>query len=222
MKKKGLKTASLSYEHDLTAQGYRIIAGIDEAGRGAWAGPVVAGAVCLPLDRDDLPVLLEGVRDSKQLSPRARAGLVERIQNTALTWGIGAANHDEIDQLGIVPATCLAMQRALDAAVERAPHLQPDFLLLDSIRWLNLNRPHLALVKGDQLSLSIAAASVLAKVYRDNLMVELDSAYPEYGFAVHKGYGTSQHQAALKTHGASPIHRMSYAPLRLPADKPLW
>jgi ribonuclease HII len=222
MKKKALKTASLSHEHRLTAQGYHIIAGIDEAGRGAWAGPVVAGAVCLPLERDDLSILLEGVRDSKQLSPRARVGLIDRIHNTALTWGIGAANHNEIDQLGIVPATCLAMQRALDDAVERAPNIQPDFLLLDSIRWLNLKRPHLALLRGDQLSLSIAAASVLAKVFRDTHMVELDAIYPEYGFAVHKGYGTSQHQAALKVHGASPIHRMSYAPLRQPADKHLW
>jgi ribonuclease HII len=222
MKKKRLKTASLNYEHDLNAQGYRLIAGIDEVGRGAWAGPVVAGAVCLPLERDDLPVLLEGVRDSKQLSARARAGLVEHIQNAALTWGIGLSTHGEIDRLGIVPATCLAMQRALESASQRAPHLQPDFLLLDSIRWQNLNQPHLALVKGDQLSLSIAAASVLAKVYRDNLMVELDTAYPAYGFAVHKGYGTSKHQAALKAHGVSPIHRMSFAPMRIPADTPLW
>jgi ribonuclease HII len=222
MKKRALKTASLSHELRLIAQGYRIIAGIDEAGRGAWAGPVVAGAVCLPLERTDLPIVLEGVRDSKQLSPRARARLFERIQNTALTWGIGQANHDEIDQLGIVPATCLAMQRAQDDAVRRAPHIQPEFLLLDLIRWRDLKQPHLALVKGDQLSLSIAAASVLAKVHRDNLMVELDTVYPNYGFAVHKGYGTSRHQVALKAHGASPIHRMTYAPLRLPADKPLW
>lgn len=222
MKKKGLKTASLSYEHRLIAQGYRVIAGIDEAGRGAWAGPVVAGAVCLPLESADLPVLLEGVRDSKLLSPRARTALTERIQKTALTWGIGLADHSEIDQIGIVPATCLAMQRALDAATQRAPDIQPDFLLLDLIRWQHLEHPHLALVKGDQLSLSIAAASVLAKVYRDNLMVDFDSEFPDYGFAVHKGYGTAKHQAALKTHGVSPIHRMSYAPMRVPADTPLW
>ena len=222
MKKKRLKTASLNYELNLTAQGYRIIAGIDEVGRGAWAGPVVAGAVCLPLERTDLSIVLEGVRDSKQLSPRARAALIERIQHTAIAWGIGLSNHGEIDQLGIVPATCLAMQRALEDTEQRAPHVQPEFLLLDSIRWRDLKQPHLALVKGDQLCLSIAAASVLAKVYRDNLMVELDSAYPDYGFAIHKGYGTPKHQAALKAHGTSPIHRMSYAPMRVPADTPLW
>jgi ribonuclease HII len=196
--------------------------GIDEAGRGAWAGPVVAGAVCLPLERDDLRQILEGVRDSKQLTPRARSGLVQRIQDTALTWGIGLAQHNEIDDLGIVRATCLAMQRALDDAQHRAPHIRPDFLLLDSIRWLNLKQKHLALVKGDQLSLSIAAASVLAKVHRDKLMIELDTHYPNYGFSLHKGYGTAHHQAALKANGPSPVHRMTYAPLRLPADNPLW
>lgn len=222
MKKKGLKTASLSHELRLIAQGYRIIAGIDEVGRGAWAGPVVAGAVCLPLERTDLPVVLEGVRDSKQLTPRARFGLIERIKDTALAWGIGLSDHSEIDHLGIVPATCLAMQRALDDAYHRAPHIQPDFLLLDLIRWHNLKQQHLALVKGDQLSLSIAAASVLAKVYRDNLMVELDTIYPEYGFALHKGYGTQRHQAALKANRPSPIHRMTYAPLRVSMDRPLW
>jgi ribonuclease HII len=214
MTKRTLKTAGLSYEHDLRARGYRVIAGVDEAGRGAWAGPVVAGAVCLPLEREDLLTALEGVRDSKQLSPHARAGLVERIQNTAISWGIGQAAHGEIDRLGIVPATCLAMQRALDDARTRTPDIQPDFLLLDSIRWLTLRQKHLALVKGDQLSLSIAAASVLAKVYRDHLMTELEAQYPGYGFAAHKGYGTALHQAALKTLGASPIHRMSFSPLR--------
>lgn len=214
MTKRTLKTAGLSYERELLSRGHRVIAGVDEAGRGAWAGPVVAGAVCLPLERDDLLTALEGVRDSKQLSSHARAGLVERIQNTAISWGIGRAEHDEIDRLGIVPATCLAMQRALDDAHARTPDVQPDFLLLDSIRWLTLRQKHLALVKGDQLSLSIAAASVLAKVYRDHLMTELDARYPGYGFAAHKGYGTAQHQAALKTLGASPVHRMTYAPLR--------
>lgn len=214
MKKKALKTASLSYEHNLHMQGYRIIAGIDEAGRGSWAGPVVAGAVCLPLERDDLLTALEGVRDSKQLTPRARTGLVHKIQETALAWGIGRAEHNEIDEIGIVPATCLAMQRALEEVQRQFPAIQPDFLLLDSIRWTNLQQKHLALVKGDQLSLSIAAASVLAKVDRDNLMTELDSQHPGYDFAIHKGYGTARHQAALQAHGPSPIHRMSYAPLR--------
>jgi ribonuclease HII len=214
MKDKTLKTASLSYEHSLRAQGYQIIAGIDEAGRGAWAGPVVAGAVCLPLERADLPTALAGVRDSKQLSPRARARLVQGIRETALAWGIGAAEHSEIDALGIVPATCLAMQRALEDAVRRFPAIRPDFLLLDTIRWTSLRQKHLALVKGDQLSLSIAAASVLAKVYRDTLMVEMDAQYPGYDFAAHKGYGTARHQAALRAQGPSAVHRMSFSPMR--------
>jgi ribonuclease HII len=214
MKDRATKTASLDYEHSLRAQGYQIIAGIDEAGRGAWAGPVVAGAVCLPLEREDLQTVLMGVRDSKQLSARARVGLVEGIQNTALAWGIGAAEHSEIDELGIVPATCLAMRRAIDDAVRRFPAIQPDFLLLDAIRWTNLRQKHLALIKGDQLSLSIAAASVLAKVHRDRLMVEMDTDYPGYGFAIHKGYGTARHQAALRALGSSAVHRMSFSPMR--------
>ena len=184
------KTAALSHEYELLAQGYRLIAGIDEAGRGAWAGPVVAGAVCLPLDRDDLAQALDGVYDSKQLSARAREGLVSRIEATATAWGIGRAEAAEIDALGIVPATCLAMQRALDAVCQV---LTPDFLLLDSIRWKNLTMPHRALIRGDNLSLSIAAASVLAKVQRDRWMVEYDVLYPQYGFAVHKGYGVPKH-----------------------------
>ena len=214
MKDRATKTAGLHYEHDLRALGYQIIAGIDEAGRGAWAGPVVAGAVCLPLERDDLLKVLMGVRDSKQLTPRARAGLVESIQSTALAWGIGAAAHTEIDELGIVPATCLAMQRALEDVTQHFPAIQPDFLLLDAIRWTSLRQKHLALVRGDQLSLSIAAASVLAKVYRDTLMVEMDAHYPGYGFAIHKGYGTALHQTALRALGTCPIHRLTFSPMR--------
>lgn len=206
------KTASLSHEYELLAQGYHLIVGIDEAGRGAWAGPVVAGAVCLPLDRDDLAQALDGVYDSKQLSARAREALVSRIQTTALAWGVGRAEPTEIDSLGIVPATCLAMQRALDAVCQV---LTPDFLLLDSIRWTNLTMPHRALVRGDSLSLSIAAASVLAKVQRDRWMVEYDSLYPQYGFAVHKGYGVAKHAGALREFGACAIHRMSFAPMRV-------
>lgn len=214
MRNPALKTASLDHETSLRAQGYQIIAGVDEAGRGAWAGPVSAGAVCLPLDRDDLSRILEGVRDSKLLSPRARAALFERIQHTALAWGVGYAQHSEIDALGIVPATCLAMQRAVEHAAQQFPQIEPDFLLLDAIRWTSLNRPHLALIRGDQLSLSIAAASVIAKVSRDRLMTTMDERYPGYDFALHKGYGTAHHQAALSEHGPSPIHRMSFAPLR--------
>jgi ribonuclease HII len=213
------QTASLNIERSLWAQGYACIAGLDEAGRGAWAGPVVAGVVCLPAGRDDLSTALEGVRDSKQLTARARERLIERIWNAAAGWGIGEAGSDEIDTIGIVPATCLAMERALDVLLTHFPDVQPDYLLLDSIKWRGrkpIALPHQALVKGDSLSLSIAAASVLAKVYRDTLMVAFDRQYPGYEFAVHKGYGVAQHHALLREHGASPIHRMSFAPLRQP------
>lgn len=211
------KTASLQLERDLLAQGYRCIVGIDEAGRGAWAGPVVAGAVILPVDRDDLSQTLEGVYDSKQLTARARDTLVERIQSTALAWGVGRAEADEIDALGIVPATCLAMSRAFDGAVAQSPALDPDFLLIDMIRWRGLSRrrlPYRTVVRGDSLSLSIAAASVLAKVSRDRWMCDYDAQYPQYGFAIHKGYGVPQHQAALRDYGASPLHRLSWRPFQ--------
>jgi ribonuclease HII len=215
MKKK--QTASLKFERDLIARGYRCIAGIDEAGRGAWAGPVVAGAVCLPLERDDLAQVLEGVYDSKQISAQVREELIDQIKATALGWGVGRAEAGEIDEYGIVSATCLAMRRAVDALIASAPQLNPDYLLLDQINWRGFpNRAinYQTVIRGDSLSLSIAAASVLAKVTRDAWMVEYDAAYPNYGFAEHKGYGVRQHQAALREYGASPLHRMSFEPLR--------
>jgi ribonuclease HII len=211
MKKK--PTASLSFERALIEQGYRCIAGIDEAGRGAWAGPVSAGAVVLPLDRPDLLQTLEGVTDSKQLSAHARETFIDTIKSTALAWGVGRAEAAEIDALGIVPATCLAMRRAIEAL---QLDLDLDYLLLDSIKWRGFPNKHIdyqAIIRGDSLSLSIAAASVLAKVARDAWMVEYDAQYPGYGFAIHKGYGVPQHQAALREHGASPLHRMTYKPL---------
>ncbi len=223
MKKKqpAKPTASLKFERDLIARGYRCIVGIDEAGRGAWAGPVSAGAVVLPLDRDDLPQLLEGVYDSKQLTPHERESLIEAIQSTALAWGVGRAEAGEIDALGIVPATCLAMIRAVEQVMAR---IEPDFLLLDQIKWRGLpNRriDYQTVIRGDSLSLSIAAASVLAKVARDGWMVEYDAQYPGYGFAEHKGYGVPKHQAALRELGTSPLHRLSWRPFtqfRLPFE----
>ena len=216
------KTASLEFERDLWSRGYRCIAGLDEAGRGAWAGPVSAAAVCLPLERGDLAQALEGVYDSKQITAKARNELIDRIKGTACAWGVGRAEADEIDALGIVPASCLAMRRALEHLVAQFPHYDPDYLLLDSINWQGLPQrkvDYRAVIRGDSLSLSIAAASVLAKVSRDAWMTEYDRAYPHYGFAEHKGYGVAKHQAALREHGASPLHRMSFAPLsqlRLP------
>ncbi len=210
------KTASLAFEYDLLARGYRWIVGIDEAGRGAWAGPVAAGAVCLPLERDDLMQTLEGVRDSKLLTAHARERLIDAIKTTACGWGVGRAEAGEIDSSGIVPATRLAMQRAVANMIADFPQVDPEFLLIDSIKWRGLpdrDVPYQAIVKGDQLSLSIAAASVLAKVTRDPWMVAYDAEYPQYGFAAHKGYGVPQHRVALRDHGASPLHRMSYRPL---------
>lgn len=209
-------TASLKFERDLAAEGKRLIVGIDEAGRGAWAGPVFAGAVCLPIEDADLSARLEGVRDSKQMTPRNRARLIAVIQHYALAWGVGSASAAEIDSLGIVPATCLAMRRALHMAANTGS-ITPDFLLLDSIRCADLatwGAPYRAMIGGDRLSLSIAAASVLAKVSRDEMMRGMHLIHPDYGFAEHKGYGTARHAAALRQFGACAIHRMSFAPMR--------
>lgn len=207
------KTASLSLEQGLWAHGWRAVFGVDEAGRGAWAGPVTAAAVCLDPDAPNLS-RLEGVNDSKQLSARARAELIGRIQASALAWGIGMATHAEIDSYGIVPATCLAMRRALDAAASAFTAVHADYLLLDSIRWPERTLPYEAIVRGDQRSLSIAAASILAKVWRDDYMTQLDLTYPGYQFARHKGYGTATHRAALEALHPSPVHRLSFAPMR--------
>lgn len=212
------QTASLKHEHDYHAHGYIYIFGLDEAGRGPWAGPVAAGAVCLPLNRPDLSKTLAGVRDSKQMTPRQRAALVERIQSTALTWGVGSASHTEIDELGIVPAVKLAMRRALATALAKVS-FAPGCLFLDALLWPEMAHiPQVSLIGGDARSLSIAAASVLAKVWRDEYMVDVDRELPQYGFAVHKGYGTARHQAALETYGPSPIHRMTFAPVRKIAE----
>lgn len=214
------QTASLKHEREYRALGYRYIFGMDEAGRGPWAGPVAAGAVCLPLDRRDLSKALAGVHDSKQLSPRQRAALVDRIKTTALAWGVGSASSEEIDRLGIVPAVKLAMKHALDAALEGA-EFAPACLFLDAMLWPEMaHLPQVSLIGGDARALSIAAASVLAKVWRDEHMVELDKTYPQYGFAVHKGYGTARHQAALEAYGPSPVHRLTFAPVRKLVERP--
>jgi ribonuclease HII len=215
-KKRASKTASLMYEHQFQQSGCHKIMGFDEAGRGTWAGPVAAAAVCLPIERKDLSKMLTGVRDSKQMTPRQRTQLAEKIKTVAQAWGVGSASSIEIDQLGIVKATKLAMQRAYEAS-----NFQPDCLLLDSLAWPEMTIPQICLIKGDTLSLSIAAASVLAKVWRDENMQTFDRQYPQYDFGIHKGYGTAKHQAALKTYGPTPIHRMSFAPLRNLAQPPL-
>jgi ribonuclease HII len=208
---KAVITASLEYEHQLHVQGYKLIAGLDEAGRGAWAGPVAAAAVILPLDREDLAEVLAGVNDSKKLTPDQREELVPVIKEVAVDWAVGRATNQEIDEKGIIAATKLAMARALRKMGET-----PDYLLIDALELgedvMALDRQQ-KIIKGDLRSLSIAAASILAKVNRDRHMVALDEQYPEYGFAGHKGYGTKQHRKNLNSHGPCRAHRYTFKPI---------
>ena len=198
---------NLDYEKRLWEAGYRVIAGLDEAGRGAWAGPVYAAAVALPND-DRVCELLSGVRDSKQMTARQRDRYDGCIQSVSISWAVGTASEAEIDALGIVEATCQAMQRAIDELV-----YPPNHLLIDYISLHDCACPQLSLPKGDCQSLSIAAASVLAKTSRDAFMAAQDAAYPGYGFARHKGYGTAQHRDALQHLGPTPFHRQTFRPV---------
>lgn len=200
-----ISTPDLLYEQELWTV-YRHVAGLDEAGRGALAGPVCVGAVILPDDDPLLTQTLSGTRDSKQLTPRKRHQLKPLIKEIARTWGIGFSSADEIDALGIVPATRLAASRALEML-----SIFPHFLLTDfRLELPELDLSQTAIVKGDQRSLSIAAASILAKTARDEMMIELNSHYPEYGFLYHKGYGTFHHRSKIAVLGYSPIHRKSF------------
>ncbi len=180
------------------------VCGVDEAGRGPWAGPVSAGAVIL--DPANVPA---GLNDSKKLTAKARERLEIEIKATALAWGVGLASAQEIDEINILQATGLAMRRAMAAL-----KIPPAFALVDGNYRFDLPCPLQPIVKGDALSASIAAASILAKVERDRIMMAADLDYPEYGFAGHKGYHAASHVAALKAHGPCPIHRMSWAPIR--------
>ena len=199
----------LSEERALFAAGYHRIAGIDEAGRGAWAGPVYAAAVVLPLDRPNLAELLGDVRDSKLLSPVRREALLPIIEEVAVAVSVGWADPAEIDELGIAPATRQAMARALSGL-----NGQVSALLIDYVRLPESALHQRVLPKADARCLSVAAASIVAKVTRDRLMAKLDEDLPGYGFAQHKGYGTRQHRQALSLLGPSPAHRMSWQPLR--------
>ena len=173
---------------------------MDEAGRGPLAGPVCAAAVILP-DHCDIP----GLNDSKKLTDKKRRELFPVIQQQAVAYGIGLASEAEIDEINILKATFLAMRRALEQLT-----VLPEIALIDGNRETDFGLPVKTVVKGDSLSANIAAASVLAKVTRDNIMVELAQQYPEYGFEIHKGYGTKAHYEALRTYGPSPIHRRSF------------
>jgi ribonuclease HII len=200
-----MQEPDLTYESNLWPY-YRHIAGLDEAGRGALAGPVAVGAVILPNDKALLSRTLAGVRDSKQMTPLERESLAPRIKDAALTWSVGFASAEEIDAQGIVAATRLAALRALHGLAFAPHYLLTDFRL----ELPELDTPQTALVKGDALCLSIAAASVLAKTARDQLMCELDQCYRGYGLGKHKGYGTQSHRSAMKRLGVSPIHRRSF------------
>ena len=195
-------------ERKLLKEGFTFIAGVDEAGRGPLAGPVVAAAVILPVGG-----VLPGVFDSKQLSDARRRRLRDEIMEVAET-SVGVADVQEIDSLNILRATHLAMHRAV-AGLKKV-----DFVLVDGLPVKGFPVPAENMVKGDARSASIAAASIVAKVYRDELMEELDEIYPGYGFAAHKGYGTAAHLKALKELGVTPVHRRSFAPVREIIDPP--
>ena len=189
------------------AEGYQLIAGIDEVGRGALAGPVASAAVILP--HPFSAPWLSLVRDSKQLTPARRQFLSDQIQEKALAIGIGMVPSEMVDAQGIIGATRFSMQ----LAVEQLPS-KPQFLLIDYLRLPDLPLPQKGIKYGDRLCLSIACASIIAKVARDRLMVELDDLYPGYGFSRHKGYATAEHLANLQRSGPSPIHRKSFAPIK--------
>ena len=198
---------TLAEENGLSTQGYCLIAGVDEVGRGALAGPVVAAAVILP-QFADFP-WLSSVRDSKEIPSVKRESLSSNIKAEAVAISVGIVDHNVIDSVGILKATKIAMRQAIEQLI-----CPPDFLLIDALRLPQLRIAQKGIIKGDKLSLSIACASIIAKVARDRLMLEFDQLYPGYGFANHKGYGTKQHLSCLQQLGTSPIHRHSFAPVR--------
>ena len=187
-------------EEALTQEGYAHICGVDEAGRGPLSGPVVAAACILPLG-----CVIEGLDDSKKLTPKKRDALFEVIKANALSYSIASASVEEIDKMNILNATLLAMRRAIAGLSVPA-----DFALIDGNIDRDFPLPVKAVIKGDSLSTSIAAASILAKVTRDRLCMEDDKTYPQYEFAKHKGYGTARHMALIREYGPSPLHRKSF------------
>ena len=189
-----------AFELACQQNGYKQIAGIDEAGRGALAGPVIAAAVILPINCS-----IDGLNDSKQLTPKQRDQLYEEIHRVAMSISVGSVDNQAIDNLNILNATLLAMKEAVEKLTP-----QPDYVLVDGIHLPQVDIPSEAIPKGDSRSYSIAAASIIAKITRDRLMMELDRTYPNYGFLKHKGYPTSQHRQAIAQFGASEIHRHTF------------
>ncbi len=188
------------YENLMKEQGYKVVCGIDEAGRGPLAGPVFAAAVILPDNLGDL-----GINDSKKLSEKKRDALFDTIKEKAIAWSVASASEQEIDEINILNATFLAMKRAVEGL-----SVKPDIALVDGNRKPKTGIEEMTLVKGDAKSISIAAASILAKVSRDRYLMELDEKYPEYQFSRHKGYPTKLHYEMIKEHGISPVHRLSF------------
>lgn len=188
------------YEDQARKQGYSYICGVDEVGRGSLAGPVVAAAVMLDRRRS-----WKGVKDSKLLTPTMRKKLFKQIVRESLSWGVGVIEAKQIDRINIRNATMLAMKRAI-----LSMDTKPGFLLIDAITLSDLSCPSLSIIRGDQVSYSIAAASIIAKVYRDALMMKLHDLFPQYNFSKNKGYGTLEHRKALQRHGPCKIHRLTF------------
>ena len=191
----------LVYENELLAEGYKLIAGMDEVGRGPLCGPVVCAAVIMPLDESSL---IEGIDDSKKVSEKKRKVLSEKIKEKAIAYSICEVSPEVIDEINILEATKLCMQNCIKTIAVR-----PDALLVDAVK-ADFGVYTRSLIKGDALSYSIGAASILAKVYRDTMMEEYAKIYPEYGFEKHKGYGTKAHIDAIKKYGPCPIHRKTF------------
>jgi ribonuclease HII len=215
----GVVAPGLAHECALAARGYHAIAGVDEAGRGAWAGPLVAAAVILPdpaaTGEAALLARLAGVRDSKTLDHARRERLLTVIERVARAIGVGWVEAEELDRIGLGAANRVAWERAVAALP-----IAPDYLLLDAFRLPTSALPQEPIVRGDRDCLSIAAASIVAKVARDRVLAALDARFPPYGFGRHKGYGTTAHHAALCEYGPCPEHRQSFAPLRALAAPP--
>jgi len=215
-----MKRPNFFEEMKLNKLGYNFVAGLDEAGRGPLAGPVVAGAVCFSVEKQTAPdnnlYSLKNIRDSKKLSPARREKWYEILTGDKnIKWGVGLVSHKIIDKINILKATKLAMKKALENL-----KAEPDFLLLDGNFLLeDLNISQKAVISGDEKIISIAAASIIAKVTRDRLMRRYDKKFPVYGFARHKGYGTKRHFAALRLHGPCPLHRFSFGPVRRLVNK---
>lgn len=188
-------------DEEFFKKGVKYVAGIDEAGRGPLAGPVVVACVIMPEDS-----MIEGVNDSKKISEKKREALYEKIKEEAISYGVGIVNQDEIDELNILRATKKALTMAL-----KEMETKPNVILVDALTGIDtLGIPYKSIIKGDANSYSIAAASIIAKVTRDRIMREWDKVYPEYGFAGHKGYGTAKHIAAIKEYGLCPLHRRTF------------